>query len=182
MKKTVILPHPILLLGGRLLCLLAITLLCAFWFQLLFNFSKMGLIGLFSTLFLSICFGFFAKFVWHQIWGKLVITDSYVKYCGFLLSSVKLFLIDIDFVEIRTFDQGNVMYGKNPAIDAYTFLLLSKSRVSNVRIDKIRSSERKKIIKFAVSEKLCKVLVEKLPSEKVKPIEYMLFLYNRAKH
>ena len=111
-----------------------------------------------------------------------MITDSYVKFCGFMIPNVKLLLEDIQFVETRVFREGNVMYGRNPAIDAYTFVLLSKHRVSGAnRIDGIRSSKKKKIIKFAVSKKLCQALVSVLPKEKAKPIEYMLFLYKRAK-
>ena len=94
---------------------------------------------------------------------------------------IRIKIEDIRFCEIRTFDEGNVMYSpNNPIVDAYKFLLLSTSPLPTKRIDKIFSSRRKKMIKFAVSYKLCSLLKEVLPKEISGAVEYQLFLYRKA--
>ena len=122
----------------------------------------------------------------HKIFAEhtlstLKITDKYVKFQGFLLPTVKIKIADINHLDIRTFKEGNVMYGSIDTVDAYKYVLISKFNLPQKRIDKIHSSRKKKIIKYAVSYKLCKALAEVLPQNLRKPIEYQLFLYKRAR-
>ena len=92
---------------------------------------------------------------------------------------VKIKFEDVKYIDIRTFDKGNVMYSKANNVDSYKFMLLSPNPLPSRPINKISTSRRKKLIKYAVSKKLCEDLVDKLPLNLAKPVEYQLHLYNR---
>ena len=74
------------------------------------------------------------------------------------------------------------MYHKNSSvIDAYKFILISEKPLPKIRIDKIRPSKKNRLIKYAVSEKLCRAIVDKLPEMQSRIVDYQLMLYNKAK-
>lgn len=171
-------PHIVLLIHGRILCIIKIA--CDI---IMFNkiqdwsetFVVVGYIG-FLALSLLLWYN-----VGDQIWGTLAFTKTSVVFFGLFLPIVKLKYDDISFIDIREFKEGNPMHGALNTVDAYKFVLLSPNPLPQKRIDKIKSSRRKKIIKFAVNYKLCCALMEKLPKEKTKSIDYQLFLYKKAK-
>ena len=174
-------PHPILIIGGTILTLGFYGLYFTFLYQTLFNFEQIGFIGIITVLLFTPLL-----ILWHLVFvpqciSMLKITETHVKYCGFLLPSVKLDINEINYIDIRTFKEGNAVYGTNNAIDAYKYLLLSSAPLPNKRIDKIRVSRKGKVIKFAVSYKLCEALLAVLPREKAKIVDYQMFLYKKAK-
>lgn len=178
MKKYVF-PHPVLLIEGQIFSLLLCFILLIFGYQTIFNFESIGIVGIIGILVMIPAMIFWYKFCWQQIFGILKITDEHVVFFGLFLPPVKIKFEDVKYIDIRTFDKGNVMYSKANNIDSYKFMLLSVTPLPDRRIDKISTSRRKKLIKYAVSKKLCEALVDKLPLNLAKPVEYQLHLYNR---
>ena len=178
--KTKIYPHPFLLYAGRAYALLSYGCSAFLVYGAIFDCEETHIIMLGCAEGLAV---FIIQYVIFQehLFSTLLITDDYIKYYGLFLPSVKIKFDDIKYMEIRTFKEGNVVYGQNPVIGAYQFILLSTSPLPSKRIDKIHSSKKRKLIKFAISEKLCRALEGKLPGMLNKPIEYQLFLYKRAK-
>lgn len=183
MKRTIF-PNLVLLVEGTVMFIMFCGLLLFTLYHAVYNtviqFSAEGYSALVCFIMMLICnIGWYHLFH-YQCLGVMKINDKYVKYCGPLLPTVKFKIEDIKYIDIRTFKEGNVVYSEG-SIDAYKFILLSSRPLPNKRIDKIRPSRRKKIIKFAVSYKLCEALLSVLPPERSKIIEYQMFLYNKTK-
>lgn len=179
-KSKIIFPHPILLIEGSIFFIILLALTTYTWYVTLFRFSEGGIPATILAIAFSACLVWFHVIFGHHIFSRLLITDKYIIYYGLFLPTVKLAFEDIKYIEIRTFNRGNVMYNKNsPNVDSYKFILLSSSVLPQKRIDKIRSSRKQALIKFAVSYKLCRALAEHI--EQPSPINYQLLLYKRAK-
>ena len=182
MKKRIhIYPHIILLIGRFFFPFLANLLAPLFLYVTLFHFEEIGILGIISSLVTVPMTIYIDLYLWDHCFGTLLITDDYIKYYGLFLPSVKIKFDDIKYMEIRTFKEGNVLYSESPVVGAYQFILLSTSPLPSKRIDKIHSSRKRKLIKFAISEKLCRALEGKLPGMLNRPIDYQLLLYKRAK-
>lgn len=106
------------------------------------------------------------KFLWWQCFEKLVVTKDYIEWRCLFLRSVRLKFSDIKHIDFRVYDEGNVMYNSTQAQAfniTYEFLLLSPHELPRTRIDKIKSSREKQIIKFRVTRRVCAVLSEMYP-------------------
>lgn len=188
MKKNIIFPHPFLRFVGALLSLLFYGFCILELYGLLFEFQDLGWLLLpMSLVILMILVG---TVYWHiyaapHIFGRLLITEKYILYFGFLVPFVKISYEQLRYVEIRTLKDGNVYYPQNlneyQNVDMFKFILLSENPLPSKSVFYILSSKRKKCIKFAVSYKLCQILLDYLPKELNKPIDYQLYLYHRAK-
>lgn len=188
-KYTHILPHTMLLIGGRIALLLSVTVIPILWIIALSDFSNMPieeiivsliLLILISVL-LCICVGYMIRFLWHQVFGEILITQEEVIYFGLFIPMIRIKFDNIHFVDIRTFDKGNVKYSdiKNN-VDFYKFILISENPLPQKRIDKIIPSKKNKLIKYAVSEKLCYALVDKLPETPSRVVDFQLLMYKKA--
>ena len=119
--------------------------------------------------------------------GEIIITENSIFRFGLFVPFVRIKLQDIKYVDIRTFDDkaGNIQYYKGiqqmNIVDAYKFVLISENPLPRKSVNRIRSSRKNRLIKYAVSKKLCKVLQDKLPDNCKGPIDYQLFLYSKAK-
>ena len=178
MKKYVF-PHPVLLIEGQIFSLLLCFILLIFGYQTIFNFESIGIVGIIGIIVMIPAMIFWYKVFWQQIFGILKITEKHIVFFGLFLPPVKIKFEDVKYIDIRTFDNGNVMYNKVDNVDSYKFMLLSPNPLPSRPINKISTSRRKKLIKYAVSKKLCEALVDKLPLNLAKPVEYQLHLYNR---
>ena len=182
--KRTIFPNLFLLFAGTFMFILYCGILLFTLYHAVYDtviqFSTDGYYALGGFIFMLIWAIILYHLLHYQCMGVMKINDKYVKYCGPLLPTVKFKIEDIKYIDIRTFKEGNVVYTEG-SIDAYKFILLSSRPLPNKRIDKIRPSRRKKIIKFAVSYKLCEALLSVLPPERSKIIEYQMFLYNKTK-
>lgn len=175
-----IFPHPILLIGGRFLCILYLCFSSIWGYQVFFNFNEIGIWGTVPFIVLTSCGIYIAPFFWPAIWGSLTITSEAIKFHGLFLPTVLLPFEEIKYVAIRTFQEGNVVYEANANVDAFKFLLLSAAPLPTTAIQKIKSSRKNKLIKFAVSQKLCEILVDKLNDQHKGYIKYQLYLYKKA--
>ena len=180
-NKQIIRPHIVLYIGGRVFTMLYLIASCIMVYQTIFKFDEVGFLGVVCSLIFVLCGVFSGRYLWPQIWGDLLLTDDYILFFGLFLPIVKLSYNDIKCVAIKTFSEGNVMYSSNSNVDMYKFVVLSSQTIPNKRIDKIYSSRKKKIIKYAVNFKLCKLLSEKLPKNIKGEVEYQLFLYGKCK-
>ena len=179
-KRTHIYPNIFLLIMGRIFLLMPgialIPVIQYFEVNILCILTIAFII--FANIFLFYIFG-------PHIWGEIIITEKSITYFGLFLPFVRIKLEDIRYVDIRTFDKGNAVYVKGVrtmgVIDAHKYLLISEKPLPRKRIDKIRSSRKRRIIKFAVNKKLCEALKDKLPEKCKGPVEYQLFLYWKAK-
>ena len=182
MKKTKIriFPHVILLIEGGIFCFLLLSGSIGMPYIALFELGNdaKSWIGRFACLIMWPIIIFLAHYFWPHVFGRIVVTDTHIKYHGLFLPTVKFAFEDIQYAAIRTFKDGNVVCSDD-SVDAFKFLLLSTQPLPNKRIDKIRSSKKKKLIKYAVSEKLCQALDGKLTDAAAKLVEYQLFLYKR---
>jgi hypothetical protein len=179
--KNVIIPNPFLLLFGLPSFLIADGFTVWIWYSAFSDFEKAGGAGVV----LVIMFSTFS-IILHLLLGTHIFVVMYANqkgiiFFGLFLPIVKLKWGEVQYVALRTFKEGNVMYGQYRAVDAYKFILLSSSPLPQKRIDKIRSSRKKRLIKFSVTQKLCQVLVDHLPETKSGPFRYQLYLYKKAK-
>ena len=196
MKKiTYIFPHIIILLGARLVLILGVAFLPYLWGLFIADYNSLSQEELLTSILLlpifTIGYGtleiFAIHFLWHHCFGEIIVTKKEIIYFGLFLPIIRLKFDQIKYVEIRTFDEGNVAYPKamrlyeNYNVDMYKFILISENPLPRKRIDKIRPSRKNKLIKYAVSKKLCKALVDKLPEMQARVVDYQLHLYKKAK-
>ena len=175
--RKMILPNLFLLIVGFLIFALFvfITIFCAYGTF----FDDAGIPGIIGA-----CAFFAMTLFWTyhfapHCFGVLIVKDEELLYCGLCLPFIKLKVNDIKYVDIRCFDKGNVFY-YGETVDAYKYMLISQNPLPKKRIDKIRPSQKNRLIKFALSFKLCSLLAEILPADKAKAIDYQLFLYRKA--
>lgn len=188
-KYTHILPHTMLLIGGRIALLLSVAVIPILWIIALSDFSNMPIEEIIVSLILlilisgllCICVAYMIHFLWHQVFGEILITQEEVIYFGLFIPTIRIKFDNIRFIDIRTFDKGNVKYSdiKNN-VDFYKFILISENPLPQNRIDKIIPSKKNKLIKYAVSEKLCYALVDKLPEMPSRVVDFQLLMYKKA--
>jgi len=172
-------PHPMLLIGGRLLTLLTYGLPILGIYLLIFGVGDDRISGIYiSAIFIPLAI---LWYIWMSphIMGDVIITPKSILYYGLFLPIVRLKFDEIQYATIKTFDEGNVVYVSS--IDGYKFVLLSTLPFPKKRIDKIRSSRKKQIIKYAVSEKLCRLLVERLPESQTGIFKHQVYLYQKSR-
>ena len=195
MKKRVhIFPHTMLLLGGRLLLISYNAVLPYLWWLFIDDYNNSALeeniADLILLIPLTIVFGigvlYICHYLWHHCFGEIIVTEKEVIYFGLFLPIIRLKFENIKYVDIRTFDEGNIMYSKgmrrykNANIDLYKFILLSENPLPAKRIDKVRPSRKNKLIKYSVNKKLCEALVDKLPEMQSRIVDYQLYLYKKC--
>lgn len=186
MKKKHIFPNPILVIGGRILLILINIFVPFIWLLALIDtdITAIVLTGI-LTIPMVPCIIVVNRFLWSQCFGEIIVTEKEIIYLGLFLPIVRLRYDEIKHVDIRTFDEGNVMFNRNVGrnsinIDMYKFILISPKPLPRVRIDKIRSSRKRKLIKFAVSKKLCEAIVDKLPEMQSRIVDHQLLLYKKG--
>lgn len=115
--------------------------------------------------------------LWPLCFGELTLTEGYVKWHALFMRSVKIPYSELRYVEIRHFDEGNVvpdLYGTGQM-----YLLLSSKSLPKKRIDKIRSGDG--LIKYQFLMRDAAVFSEYLP-ERYKPMfQSRAETYTRAK-
>lgn len=141
-----------------------------------FNFAD--LLGIvISSAVIAATFFYFIPHYWPLCFGKLTLTENYVKWHGLFIRSVKIPYSELRYVEIRHFDEGNVvpdLYGTGQM-----YLLLSSKSLPKKRIDKIRSGDG--LIKYQFLMRDAAVFSEYLP-ERYKPMfQSRAEVYTRAK-
>ena len=179
--KKYIFPHVVLLVEGQILSLLLCFICLALWYQTVFNFESIGAVGVIGIVIVTPMMIFWYKNFWPQCFGILKITEKHIVFFGLFLLTVKIKFDEVKYMDIRTFDEGNVMYIKDNKSFLHKYILLSPTPLPFRRIDKIYTSRKKKRIKYALSLKLCKALVDKVPERFSKPIEYQIHLNRNAK-
>ena len=190
-KYTHILPHTMLLIGGRIVFLISAAIIPILWIVFFSNLPNLPIeeiivsfisLILFTVL-LGVCVAYMIRVFWHQIFGEILITQEEVIFFGLFIPTIRIKFDNIRFVDIITFDEGNVYYRDiKENVDFYKFILISENPLPQKRIDKIFSSKKNKLIKYAVSKKLCYALVDKLPEMQARIIDHQLMLYKRAKN
>ena len=182
-KRKTLYPHIFLLTEGRLGCV--VFALFPIWFLLMevkslalggFNFAD--LLGIvISSAVIAATFFYFIPHYWPLCFGKLTLTEGYVKWHALFMRSVKIPYSELRYVEIRHFDEGNVvpdLYGTGQM-----YLLLSSKSLPKKRIDKIRSGDG--LIKYQFLMRDAAVFSEYLP-ERYKPMfQSRAETYTRAK-
>lgn len=123
-----------------------------------FNFAD--LLGIvISSAVIAATFFYFIPHYWPLCFGKLTLTEGYVKWHALFMRSVKIPYSELRYVEIRHFDEGNVvpdLYGTGQM-----YLLLSSKSLPKKRIDKIRSGDG--LIKYQFLMRDAQTLSEFIP-------------------
>ncbi len=162
-SRTIVFPHLILLVEGRLFLLLVVG--CeAYIIYLLID--SIGTSDLLYSLILLIMFlplgCFVLKRLWPLCFGELVVTDSYVKYRGLFMRSCTLYFDDIKYICIRQMGDENVV-----KYDLYNtgfmYLLMSTRQLPNIPLEKITNGTD--VIKFQVTPRICTKLAQTMPSK-----------------
>ncbi|MBR2971702.1 MAG: hypothetical protein IKC61_02100 [Clostridia bacterium] len=186
-KITHIFPQLIVTIGGRLWALVMFcTILYMGWLPFapedVATCSTGDSIALFIvSILMMLGYGYCMICYWHNFFGEIIITEKRIIYYALFLPIITIKFEDIKYVDIRTFDKGNLYYSRgNNNIDSYKFILISEKPLPTKGIFKIRPSRKGKLIKYAVSRKLCEALVDKLPQPQAKIVDYQLFIYEKA--
>ena len=160
-NKTIIFPHIILLIEGRLLMLLAVWFLCF----IIYGLPEAAAEG---PIYIVIAIAFIPLSLWavYHFWplcfGELVVTETYVKWRCLFMRSCKLEFSEIKYMEIRAMGKEKVM--KYDVYNSgYEYLLISTEPLPNKIIEKIRTS--RKLIKFQVTPRICRQLAEAMPEK-----------------
>lgn len=126
---------------------------------------------------MTFLFAYSIYWLWPQCFGEVTLTEDYVKWHALFMRSVKVPYSELRYVEIRHFDEGNVvpdLYGTGQM-----YLLLSSKSLPKKRIDKIRSGDG--LIKYQFLMRDAAVFSEYLP-ERYKPMfQLRAEAYTRAK-
>ena len=129
------------------------------------------------TCVMTLLFAYSIYWLWPLCFGELTLTEGYVKWHALFMRSVKVPYSELRYVEIRHFDEGNVvpdLYGTGQM-----YLLLSSKSLPKKRIDKIRSGDG--LIKYQFLMRDAAVFSEYLP-ERYKPMfQSRAETYTRAK-
>ena len=129
------------------------------------------------TCVMTLLFAYNIYWLWPLCFGVLTLTEGYVKWHALFMRSVKIPYSELRYVEIRHFDEGNVvpdLYGTGQM-----YLLLSSKSLPKKRIDKIRSGDG--LIKYQFLMRDAAVFSEYLP-ERYKPMfQSRAEAYTRAK-
>ena len=167
--KKVFRPHIILVTEGRFFLLFVIAMVAFIIYMFgYFAFFQDITDYRFIILFLIFMLGMiaFAAWLmyhfWQLIWGKLILEEEMIIWRCIFCKTVKMKYTDIKYVGIRGMGKRNVVH-----VDVYhtgfRYLLISSITPPAKPIDKIRC--RTGVIKWAVSEKVCEALKEKVPPQ-----------------
>lgn len=184
-KRKTLYPHIFLLTEGRLGCV--VFALFPIWFLLMevkslalggFNFADLlGIVV--SSAVIAATFFYFIPHYWPLCFGKLTLTENYVKWHGLFIRSVKIPYSELRHVEIRQFREGNVMRNADLYRTGQEYVLMSVDSLPKTRIDKIRSGDG--LIKYQFLMRDAAVFSEYLP-ERYKPMfQSRAETYTRAK-
>ena len=136
-----------------------------------------GWVAYFFTLLMVVLGTYVVYILWPLCFGELTLTEGYVKWHALFMRSVKIPYSELRYVEIRHFDEENVvpdLYGTGQM-----YLLLSSKSLPKKRIDKIRSGDG--LIKYQFLMRDAAVFSEYLP-ERYKPMfQPRAETYTRAK-
>ena len=164
--KKVFRVHPLLVVEGRLCCLLfVIGPLFIYYFGIVSVIENPGIPSV------ILCCAVFAMFISFQIVGlpflwinsfqKLVLTDEFVEWRCLFYKTRRLNISEIRYANVVAFTEGNAVN-----IDLYNTgflsILLSSELLPTIRIDKIKCSDT--LIKFSCSHQICIALAELLPA------------------
>lgn len=168
-NRTLIFPHIILVTAGRLLaaaCIYAAYLLGDAFVSIVFKEASSSvsdvIMAYFAVIAYFILLLFFFYNFWQNIFGGLVVTDTYVKWHGLFMIPRKLKFSDIKCMEIRTMGKENAV-----KYDVYNtgfrYLLISTDALPQKKLNKIRTERN--LIKFQVTPKICGQLYECMPTK-----------------
>ena len=118
-----------------------------------------GWVAYFFTLLMVVLGTYVVYILWPLCFGELTLTEGYVKWHALFMRSVKIPYSELRYVEIRHFDEGNVvpdLYGTEQM-----YLLLSSKSLPKKRIDKIRSGDG--LIKYQFLMRDAQTLSEFIP-------------------
>ena len=167
-KRQVFRSHIILLIEGRILCLLMIGI----WPYVIFNIiqgqilwdikgfaSILCLIFIGASMILTI---FVCEYLWQLCFGKLIITEEYIIWKCLFCKNIVLKIDDVKYCKPCTFLEENYLRMAGIYQTSYEYVLISTDPLPNKRIDKIRSKGT--LIRFVLSDKLSDTLGEILPN------------------
>ena len=172
-SRTIVFPHPILLVGR-------VFIILPFAIDLWYLYYAIAENKMLDILSLIVAFLFFVlgMFLYHRLgddcFGEIVLTNEYVIWRCMFRRRVKLPLSKLKHVDIRTFKVGNVVRS-SPYASAFEYVLLSTEPLPNDMLDRIRSGGQ--LIKFKLTYRACKVLSEQLPTPYCSPFSYKLRTY-----
>lgn len=125
-----------------------------------FNFAD--LLGIVVSLaVIAATFFYFIPHYWPLCFGKLTLTENYVKWHGLFIRSVKIPYSELRHVEIRQFREGNVMRNADLYRTGQEYVLMSVDSLPKTRIDKIRSGDG--LIKYQFLMRDAQTLSEFIP-------------------
>ena len=166
--KKVFRPHIILVTEGRFFLLFMIATVTYMTYMFISAAFFRGEINYIFVFFLFFAFGldfltiWLMRYFWQLIWGKLILEEEMIIWRCIFCKTVKMKYTDIKYVGIRGMGKRNVVH-----VDVYhtgfRYLLISSITPPSKPIDKIRC--RNGVIKWAVSEKVCEALKEKVPPQ-----------------
>ena len=173
-KRKTLYPHVILLVA-RLMCLMFAAIPIVLIYGMIVEGFKVWYFVI--TCVMTLLFAYSIYWLWPLCFGELTLTEGYVKWHALFMRSVKIPYSELRYVEIRHFDEGNVvpdLYGTGQM-----YLLLSSKSLPKKRIDKIRSGDG--LIKYQFLMRDAAVFSEYLP-ERYKPMfQSRAETYTRAK-
>lgn len=173
-KRKTLYPHVILLVA-RLMCLMFAAIPIVLIYGMIVEGFKVWYFVI--TCVMTLLFAYSIYWLWPLCFGELTLTEGYVKWHALFMRSVKIPYSELRYVEIRHFDEGNVvpdLYGTGQM-----YLLLSSKSLPKKRIDKIRSGDG--LIKYQFLMRDAAVFSEYLP-ERYKPVfQSRAETYTRAK-
>ena len=173
-KRKTLYPHVILLVA-RLMCLMFVAIPIVLIYGMIVEGFKVWYFVI--TCVMTLLFAYNIYWLWPLCFGELTLTEDYVKWHALFMRSVKIPYSELRYVEIRHFDEGNVvpdLYGTGQM-----YLLLSSKSLPKKRIDKIRSGDG--LIKYQFLMRDAAVFSEYLP-ERYKPMfQSRAETYTRAK-
>ena len=174
-KKRKTLYPLVILLVARLFCLMVAAMPIVLIYGMIVEGFKVWYFVM--TCVMTLLFAYSIYWLWPLCFGELTLTEGYVKWHALFIRSVKIPYSELRYVEIRHFDEGNVvpdLYGTGQM-----YLLLSSKSLPKKRIDKIRSGDG--LIKYQFLMRDAAVFSEYLP-ERYKPMfQSRAEAYTRAK-
>ena len=173
-KRKTLYPHVILLVA-RLMCLMFAAIPIVLIDGMIVEGFKVWYFVI--TCVMTLLFAYSIYWLWPLCFGELTLTEGYVKWHALFMRSVKIPYSELRYVEIRHFDEGNVVPDLYRTGQMY--LLLSSKSLPKKRIDKIRSGDG--LIKYQFLMRDAAVFSEYLP-ERYKPMfQSRAETYTRAK-
>lgn len=158
--------HIVLLLGGRVFCLLMVFGIAFFGYpavlflrdaKFLFFFFFLMIVSFFVVVFLKIIWSFF----WPLAWGKLIVDNEGVRWRCLFKKSVFLSWNECKYMGFETFSNGNVVK-VDPYGNGFKYIYFSSTpypKEFNGKINKLHCKEG--FIKFfPANKKICSAVLE----------------------